>query len=32
MDNINWAHVARLHEAHASVEPESEFQVWRAIR
>src|SRR5437763_9838881 len=32
MDNINWAHVSRLHQAHAPREPESEFQVWRAIR
>jgi len=32
MENINWAHVARLHQARASSEPESEFQVGRAIR
>jgi len=32
MENINWAHVARLHQAHTSSEPESELQVWRAIR
>jgi superoxide dismutase len=32
MENINWAHVARLHQAHAPGEPESEFQAWRAIR
>src|SRR5499426_2496524 len=32
MENINWAHVARLYRAHASSEAESEFQVWRAIR
>ena len=32
MENISWAHVARLYQAHASNEAESEFQVWRAIR
>ncbi len=32
MENIDWAHVARLHQAHAPSEPESEFQVWGAIR
>jgi superoxide dismutase, Fe-Mn family len=32
MDNIDWAHVARLHQTHAAGEPQSEFQVWRAIR
>ena len=32
MENIGWAHVARLYQAHASDEVESEFQVWRAIR
>jgi len=32
MDNINWAHVAQLHEAHAPDQRESEFEVWRAIR
>ena len=32
MENINWAHVAGLYQAHASCEAESEFQVWRAIR
>jgi len=32
MENISWAHVARLYQAHASSEAESEFQVWRAIR
>jgi len=32
MDNIDWACVARLHQTHAAGEPQSEFQVWRAIR
>ena len=32
MQNINWAHVARLHQVHAPCGPESEFQVWRALR
>ena len=32
MQNINWAHVARLHPAHEPSGPESEFQVWRALR
>jgi superoxide dismutase, Fe-Mn family len=32
MDNISWAHVARLHQAHALGQRESEFEVWRAIR
>ena len=32
MENIDWARVARLHQAHASGEPESEFEVWRASR
>jgi hypothetical protein len=32
MENIDWAHVARLHQAHASREPESEFEVWGAGR
>jgi len=32
MQNINWAHVARLHQVHAPSGPESEFQVWRALR
>jgi superoxide dismutase, Fe-Mn family len=32
MDNINWAHVAQLHEAHAPGQRESELEVWRAIR
>ena len=32
MENINWAHVARLHRAHALGERESELEVWRAIR
>jgi Fe-Mn family superoxide dismutase len=32
MENINWAHVARLHQAHASSEPESAFQGGRASR
>jgi superoxide dismutase, Fe-Mn family len=32
MENINWTNVARLHQAHAPSQPESEFQVWRAIR
>ena len=32
MDNINWAHVARLHRAHAPDQRESELEVWRAIR
>jgi len=32
MDNINWAHVARLYEAHAPARRESEFEVWRATR
>ena len=32
MDNINWAHVAQLHAAHAPGQRESELEVWRAIR
>jgi Fe-Mn family superoxide dismutase len=32
MDNINWAHVARLYQAHAPGQPASEFEAWRAIR
>ena len=32
MDNIDWAHVAQLHRAHAPGQRESEFEVWRAIR
>jgi Fe-Mn family superoxide dismutase len=32
MHNINWAHVARLQQVHAASGPESEFQVWRAVR
>jgi len=32
MENINWAHVAGLHQAHVPSEPQSEFEVWRAIR
>ena len=32
MDNINWAHVAGLHQALAPGQRESEFEVWRAIR
>jgi superoxide dismutase len=32
MENIDWAHVARLHQAHAPSEPESELEVWRASR
>jgi superoxide dismutase, Fe-Mn family len=32
MQNINWAQVARLHQVHAPSGPESEFQVWRALR
>jgi superoxide dismutase, Fe-Mn family len=31
MENMDWAHVARL-QAHAFSEPESEFEVWRASR
>ena len=32
MDNIDWARVAQLHEAHAFSEAQSEFEVWRASR
>jgi Fe-Mn family superoxide dismutase len=32
MDNVDWAHVAQLHQAHAPGQRESEFEVWRAIR
>ena len=32
MDNIDWAHVAQLHQAHAGGEAQSEFAVWRANR
>jgi superoxide dismutase, Fe-Mn family len=32
MDNIDWAHVAQLHHAHALSEAQSEFEVWRASR
>ena len=32
MDNINWAHVARLYQVQASGQRESEFEVWRAAR
>ena len=32
MENINWAHVAQLHQAHAGGEAQSEFEVWRANR
>ena len=32
MENIDWAHVARLHQAQAPGEPHSEFQVWGALR
>ena len=32
MENINWASVARLLEAHAPGQRESEFEVWRASR
>jgi len=32
MENINWAHVARLQQARAPGERGSEFEVWRAIR
>jgi len=32
MDNINWAHVAGLHQALAPGQRESEFEVWRVIR
>lgn len=32
MVNINWGHVARLQQAHAPGERESEFEVWKAIR
>jgi Fe-Mn family superoxide dismutase len=32
MQNINWAHVARLHQIHAPSGPESEFEVWRSLR
>src|SRR5262249_20964623 len=32
MENINWAQVARLYQAHAPGEPASEFHAWRAIR
>jgi len=32
MENINWAHVARLFEAHAPGRRESELEVWRTIR
>ena len=32
MDNIDWAHVAQLHQAHAPGQRESELEVWRAIR
>jgi len=32
MENINWAHVARLFEAQAPGRRESELEVWRTIR
>ncbi len=32
MENINWTHVARLHQALAPGQAESEFEAWRAIR
>ena len=32
MDNINWAHVARLYQAQAPGQRESEFAVWGATR
>jgi len=32
MDNLNWAHVTRLLEAHAPRYRESEFEAWRASR
>jgi superoxide dismutase, Fe-Mn family len=32
MQNINWAHVARLHKVHAPGGLASAFQVWRAVR
>src|SRR5262244_3847845 len=32
MDNLNWAHVTRLLEAHAPRYRESEFEAWRAGR
>jgi len=32
MENINWAHVARLLEAHASTECASEFELWGGTR
>ena len=32
MQNINWAHVARLNHVHAPSGSESEFQVWRTLR
>ena len=32
MENIDWSNVARLHRALAPSQPESEYEVWRAVQ